>query len=42
MEHFPALNADYFEKQIAERLQRHEPPRIHTQKSPSSATWPDG
>lgn len=28
MEHFPALNADCFDKQIAERLQLKEPPRI--------------
>ena len=28
MEHFPALNADCFDQQIAERLQLQEPPRI--------------
>ncbi|EIQ79872.1 ribonuclease T [Shigella flexneri 1235-66] len=28
MEHFPALNADCFDKQISERLQIQEPPRI--------------
>ena len=28
MEQFPALNANYFDKQIARRLQMQEPPRI--------------
>lgn len=28
MEHFPALNADCFDKPISERLQIQEPPRI--------------
>ena len=28
MEHFPALNADCFDQQIAERLKLQEPPRI--------------
>ncbi len=28
MEHFPALNSEYFDQHIAERLHMHEPPRI--------------